>query len=666
MSWSVIGSKGAVSDRDRAMRVICDELAGPLHAYVLRLLQGDHHRTEDVVQETLLRCWRTQDPSDGGSLRPWLFRVARNLVIDDYRRTARRREADRACSFDAVPTQSDGIDRMLDSVLLAEAFRSLSRKHREVIYEYYYSDRSTREAAVVLGIPPGTVKSRAHHALRALRKALCAVGNDRVSREGSTPSLPVTNPAPAAHPQPPSPEPAVPATAADVVFVLNRPTPGRRIADQSANVRVGHRARPSHRNPTGRPASFRRVTRTAVHGCGVSPLRSVGSVGGGRQPYRRRKIAALHLAPPQSPGVHGEGERGRTGKSKQHKMTEVNEVNKNERVGPPPSAALLPILGGFQVSQAAYVVAKLGVATILEQEGPTTLATLAERTGAHPEPLARLVRSLAPHGLFSTDGDTVTATPVGALLSEKHPESLYNAALMWMETHYLPFSELLHSVTTGKPGADKYLGEPFFDYLNADPGRSALFSRAMGDVSAGLRTGIFDDYRLPAGRTVADIGAADGSVLSELLKRDADPQRQGIVFDLPTTVENAEPTLAAAGLTERVESVAGDFFDAVPSADIYVLSHILHDWDDDSSHRILATIAAAATVGARILIVEGLVPPGDTPHLTKVLDLTMLGVLTGKERTEEEFRSLLDSAGFSLDRTLPTATPYSILEATKR
>ncbi|MFC8333677.1 methyltransferase family protein [Streptomyces olivaceus] len=91
-------------------------------------------------------------------------------------------------------------------------------------------------------------------------------------------------------------------------------------------------------------------------------------------------------------------------------------MNKNEHVGPPPSAALLPILGGFQVSQAAYVVAKLGVATILEQEGPTTLATLAERTGARPEPLARLVRSLAPHGLFSTDGDTVTATPVGALL----------------------------------------------------------------------------------------------------------------------------------------------------------------------------------------------------------------------------------------------------------
>ncbi|MBZ6175141.1 sigma-70 family RNA polymerase sigma factor [Streptomyces olivaceus] len=574
MSWSVIGSKGAVSDRDRAMRVICDELAGPLHSYVLRLLQGDHHRTEDVVQETLLRCWRTQDPSDGGSLRPWLFRVARNLVIDDYRRTARRREAARACSFDAVPTQSDGLDRMLDSVVLKEAFRSLSRKHREVIYEYYYSDRSTREAAVVLGIPPGTVKSRAHHALRALRKALCAVGNDRVSREGGTSSAPATGLAPAAPPQSPSAEPAVQATAADVVPVVDRTVPRRRIAGQSADVRVGHRALARHRNPTGLPVSCGRVTGTATHGCGVVPVRCVGPVRRGRQTHRCGKSATFHPAPPQILGPRNEcagctdpaarsdddGLRhGRIEIPKENGMTEINEVNTYEHVGPPSSAALLPILGGFQVSQAAYVVAKLGVATILEQEGPTTLATLAERTGARPEPLARLVRSLAPLGLFSTDGDTVTATAVGALLSEKHPESLYNAALMWMETHYLPFSELLHSVTTGKPGADKYLGEPFFDYLNSDPGRSALFSRAMGDVSAGLRTGIFDGYRLPAGRTVADIGAADGSVLSELLKRDADPQRQGIVFDLPTTVVKRR-TGSCGGRTHRTGGVRGRRF----------------------------------------------------------------------------------------------------------
>jgi hypothetical protein len=341
-------------------------------------------------------------------------------------------------------------------------------------------------------------------------------------------------------------------------------------------------------------------------------------------------------------------------------------MNDDEQMGPPPSAVLVRILGGFQVSQAAYVVAKLGVATILEQEGPTTAAALAERTGARPEPLARLVRTLAPLGLFSTEGDTVAVTPVGALLSEKHPESLYDAALMWMETHYLPFSELLHSVVTGRPGADKYLGEPFFDYLNGDPDRSALFSRAMADLTAGLRTGMFDGYRLPAGRTVADIGGADGSVLVELLDRDADPRRRGIVFDLPTTVVNAEPTIAAAGLGGRVELVGGDFFDAVPPAEIYVLSHVLHDWDDESARRILSTIATAAPAGARVLVVEGLVPPGDTPHLSKTLDLTMLGVLTGKERTEAEFRDLLDSAGFGLDRTLPTATAYSILEATRR
>ncbi|MFD0315647.1 sigma-70 family RNA polymerase sigma factor [Streptomyces flavalbus] len=176
MSWTVMGSTGADTARERAMRTLYDEQAGDLYKYVLRLLGGDRHRAEDVVQETLLRCWRTQDLVSGEPLRPWLFRVARNIVVDDYRtRMARPQEVDGTAWLDELLARRDDLDRLLSSVVLADAFKSLSVKHREVLYETYYTGRSTREAALALGIPPGTVKSRLYHAVRALRMALDVV-----------------------------------------------------------------------------------------------------------------------------------------------------------------------------------------------------------------------------------------------------------------------------------------------------------------------------------------------------------------------------------------------------------------------------------------------------------------------------------------------------------
>ncbi|MFE2181218.1 sigma-70 family RNA polymerase sigma factor [Streptomyces sp. NPDC059455] len=173
MSWTRMGSSGAVGTRERALRALYDEQASVLYAYVVRLLGGDRHRAEDVVQETLLRCWRRQDLDVGQSLRPWLFRVARNLVIDDYRsRMTRPQEVSAGTWLDDSLTGPDDVDRLLSSLLLKEAFQQLSTKHREVLYETYYSGRSTREAGQLLGIPPGTVKSRTHHAVRALRLAM--------------------------------------------------------------------------------------------------------------------------------------------------------------------------------------------------------------------------------------------------------------------------------------------------------------------------------------------------------------------------------------------------------------------------------------------------------------------------------------------------------------
>ncbi|MGW7514260.1 sigma-70 family RNA polymerase sigma factor [Streptomyces sp. NPDC054796] len=186
MSWTIMGSSASMSAKERAMRTLYDEQAGALYAYVVRLLGGDRYRAEDVVQETLLRCWRTQDLTSGQPLRPWLFRVARNLVIDDYRlRMTRPQEVDGNVWLEDLLTKSDDVDWLLSSMLLKEAFQHLSSNHREVLYETYYSGRSMREAGQVLGIPSGTVKSRVHHAVRALRLAMGVVesADDEVRRK---------------------------------------------------------------------------------------------------------------------------------------------------------------------------------------------------------------------------------------------------------------------------------------------------------------------------------------------------------------------------------------------------------------------------------------------------------------------------------------------------
>ncbi len=155
------------------MRALYDEQVGALFAYVVRLVGGDRHRAEDIVQETLLRCWRTQDIEAGKPLRAWLFRVACNLVVDEYRqRMTRPQEVNGNDWLPDLFTAGDEVDNVLSSVLLQEAFQQLSPKHREALYETYYTGRSMREAGLVLGVPPGTVKSRVFHAVRALRSAL--------------------------------------------------------------------------------------------------------------------------------------------------------------------------------------------------------------------------------------------------------------------------------------------------------------------------------------------------------------------------------------------------------------------------------------------------------------------------------------------------------------
>lgn len=329
----------------------------------------------------------------------------------------------------------------------------------------------------------------------------------------------------------------------------------------------------------------------------------------------------------------------------------------------PESAQMIQMLAGFQISQALYVVAKLGLSTKLA-DGPQTIEQLATATGAKPDALRRITRTLAPLGIFRTDGERIEATPLGLTLAEGQPGSLRDIALYWMETHYAPYGELLRTAMTGESAGTHYYGKPFLAWVASSPAMAEIQTRAMASVTAGPRAGMFDGYSLPEGNVVADIGGADGSMLCQLLA--GEPGRRGIVFDLPEIVPAARKVLASHGLAGRVGIQSGDFFESVPEADVYVLSYILHDWDDESCLRILRAIRNAAAPGARLVVVETVIPPGDTPHLAKLIDLTMLVMLTGRERTAGEYETLLAGGGFTMDRIVPSPTPYSFIEATLR
>ncbi len=260
------------------------------------------------------------------------------------------------------------------------------------------------------------------------------------------------------------------------------------------------------------------------------------------------------------------------------------------------------MLGGFQISQALYVVAKLDVATALA-DVPLDVHELAERCGAAPGPLGRLIRRLAPLGVFATDGDgRVAVTPLGATLGADHPNSLRAAALC---TGWRPTTSPSASSCTPPGPASRPL--PTCSVGPSSTGSSPIRS------GPSCRAGAWPACR-PVG-TVADIGGADGWLLAAVLG--AHPDRQGIVFDLPAIVASAGPLIEQRGLAGRMEAVGGDFFDRVPAADLYVAAHVLHDWDDDSCRRILSSIAEAAPSGARLLVIEGIIALGDGPNLYK-------------------------------------------------
>jgi hypothetical protein len=321
---------------------------------------------------------------------------------------------------------------------------------------------------------------------------------------------------------------------------------------------------------------------------------------------------------------------------------------------------MVQMLAGFQLSQALYVVAKLGVPDLLV-EGPRPADTLAEAAGADAGCLRRILRTLASIGLFEeTPDDGYALTPLGRTLATDDPGSVRDLAITWMETHYAPFGDLLHTVRTGESAATHFYGQPFFTWLASDPEKVERFTAAMGNLTSGIKVGALPNVDI-RGSTVVDVGGGDGTVLAHLLGRY--PDVRGVVLDLPHVVGAVQKVAAEFGVTQRLDAVGGDFFEAVPAGDTYLLSMVIHDWADEDAVRILQRVRAAGSPGAQLRIMDFVVPPGSEPHMSKMIDLTMMGMLTGRERVADEWRDLLDRAGWRVDRIVATPTPISVIEA---
>ncbi|HEV3145023.1 MAG TPA: methyltransferase [Gemmataceae bacterium] len=315
---------------------------------------------------------------------------------------------------------------------------------------------------------------------------------------------------------------------------------------------------------------------------------------------------------------------------------------------------------GYWLSMAIYVAAKLGLADLLAK-GPQTPEPLANVTGTHAPSLYRLLRALASKEIFAEQKNgTFALTPMAEYLRSDMAGSMRSAAIMMGEEHFRCWAGFEYSVRTGRPAFEHVYGNPVFQYLSEHPEKARIFDEAMVGVHGDETQAMLEAFDFSGFGALVDIGGGNGSLLTQTLIKN--PNLQGILYDLPHVVERATPLLQKAGIANRWKAIGGSFFGAVPpGGDAYLMRHILHDWYDPECQTILKNIHKAIPKHGQLLVVETVIPPGNVPHFAKLLDLNMLAIPGGMERTEKEYRALYASAGFRLDRVVPTTGGIDII-----
>ena len=326
-------------------------------------------------------------------------------------------------------------------------------------------------------------------------------------------------------------------------------------------------------------------------------------------------------------------------------------------------AQLVDMSMAHWLSRIVYVAAELRLADHL-LDGARSAEELAGPTATHSPSLYRLMRALVNLGLLTESCERqFRLTPLGAALRQDAPGSTRASVLVCASDWWSRAAgELLFSVQTGKSGFEKALGAPLFEWLARNPGFAALFSETMIGFHGSEPQAVAAAYEFTGLSTLVDVGGASGNMLATILE--GNPSLRGILFDLPHVVQDAPALFQARGLSNRVTIESGSFFERVPAGgDAYLLSHIIHDWNDEQSISILSNCRQAMRPDNRLLIIELVLPPPGVSQPGEILDLIMLVDVAGQERSAEEYRVLLGKAGFGLTRILPTKSRVSIVEA---
>jgi O-methyltransferase domain/Dimerisation domain len=333
-----------------------------------------------------------------------------------------------------------------------------------------------------------------------------------------------------------------------------------------------------------------------------------------------------------------------------------------------PAGHLLSLITGYWISQAIHVAAELGIADLLGKRG-RPIEDLARATNSNPDALYRLLRALAASGVFAEAAPReFILTPMGALLKRDMPGNLRDFSRFQGDGwHWDSWGALGESVRNGRPA--RFLagtgGKPVancFDYLATQPESAAIFNAAMTGYTTQVHAAVAENYDFGTARVVMDVGGGHGMLLALLLEEY--PQLRGVLFDRESVVAGARQTFAEFGVADRAQVIGGDFFATVPhGADIALLCAVIHDWDDEPAAAILRTVVQALPADGRVLIVENVIPDGNEAHPGKLIDLEMLLMTGGRERTQREFEALLGRAGLRIERVISTAVSISIIEA---
>ena len=331
--------------------------------------------------------------------------------------------------------------------------------------------------------------------------------------------------------------------------------------------------------------------------------------------------------------------------------------------GLPPHLEIIQMVSAIWTARAVYAAARLGLADIFSN-GPLTAEAVAHKTNMDTRSMHRLLRALAGRGLFTeVERRRFALTDLGTALKSGAPGAARATVLtIGGDWQWKAWDHFFEALQTGDSGLRMAFGVGLFEYLAAHPDDSARFDEAMMGLYSEVGPAVVAAYDFSPFKTVADLGGGTGTLLASILR--ANEGLRGTVFELPYATPRARETIEKLGLAARCKVVEGDFFKAVPKGyDIYILSHVLHDWSDEQASSILRNCRAVIGKNGRILIVEAVLPPGDTPHPGKLTDLLMLTVTGGLERTADEYDHLLGAAEFKLTRVIPTTIPQCVVEA---